>query len=343
MVVLCGASPARGDFRESVSSSRRAVAGEPRRLSPRSKSATCSTCSACSTIRCKICRCSPCCGRRSWVCRPMNWRKSAAPNGADCCGPHSTNWQSAIGNRQSRCTQTHDTFLDQYHRWRELIRHASLTQCIETALNETHYEAFVARRRTRPRGSPTCGGWWTWRGASIRFSARDFIASCTSSLNRKRPRRTWINPPPPPDNAVRLLTIHASKGLEFRSCPRLHGRAVQPARSQRRRFVSTKTPACARKYFPPHTRSKYPSLAHWSAAQRERRALLGEELRLLYVAMTRARDALLLVGTRDQRKMSSSAGRPRRPLTDQALLKAGNYLDWLRLWFANGTQAGLRP
>ena len=40
-----------------------------------------------------------------------------------------------------------------------------------------------------------------------------------------------------------------------------------------------------------------PSLPYWLARQRQKRELLGEELRLLYVAMTRARDRLLLVGS----------------------------------------------
>jgi len=63
-------------------------------------------------------------------------------------------------------------------------------------------------------------------------------------------------------------------------------------------------------------------------------ALLGEELRLLYVALTRARDRLLLVGTAAKKdevaRWQSSA-----VITDHARFKAGNYLDWVRLWFAS--------
>jgi hypothetical protein len=40
-------------------------------------------------------------------------------------------------------------FLEQFHRWRELARQTSLSQTLETALNDTHYEALLL---AGPRG-----------------------------------------------------------------------------------------------------------------------------------------------------------------------------------------------
>src|SRR5207249_2793549 len=78
----------------------------------------------------------------------------------------------------------------------------------------------------------------------------------------------------------------------------------------------------------------YPSLAHWLARQRQQRELLGEELRLLYVAMTRARDKLILAGSMPRTRWETlPATWPE--ITSRALLLARSCADWLRLWHAH--------
>ena len=46
---------------------------------------------------------------------------------------------------------------------------------------------------------------------------------------------------------------------------------------------------------PPGFSQFYPSLPHWLAQRRQKRETLGEELRLLYVALTRAVHSLYLI------------------------------------------------
>jgi ATP-dependent helicase/nuclease subunit A len=76
----------------------------------------------------------------------------------------------------------------------------------------------------------------------------------------------------------------------------------------------------------------YPSLPHWLAQQRQRREQWGEELRLLYVAMTRARDTLILTATVTQKKWETLWTKP-DPVATQAIVTAKSYADWLALWF----------
>jgi len=85
------------------------------------------------------------------------------------------------------------------------------------------------------------------------------------------------------------------------------------------------------KVTPPEGEQRYPSLPCWLARQRQRRELLGEEMRLLYVATTRARDTLILTATA-----------PRKTdlewFAEVSRLSATCYLDWIQAWLQHATR-----
>lgn len=229
-------------------------------------------------------------------------------------------------------------FLKQYHRWRELVRHTSLTHCLETALTETHYEAWLlagergAERAANVRRLVELARRYDPFQREGLFRFLRFIAEQEEAEVRHEPAAAAS------DNAVRLMTIHASKGLEFP----VVALAGLGSRFNMRDLsadilLDDELGLCPR-VLPPDSRRRYPSAAHWLAAQREKRALLGEEMRLFYVALTRARDTLLLCGTAAKQ---DEAARWREPavVADHALLQATTPLDWLRLWFAQSVAA----
>ncbi|NLF26599.1 MAG: hypothetical protein GX592_01775, partial [Clostridiales bacterium] len=99
------------------------------------------------------------------------------------------------------------------------------------------------------------------------------------------------------DDVVRLLTIHKSKGLEF---PVVFGaltaRRFRGARSDEMlRAHRDLGIGCA--YVDPELRTRRVPLSYAAIAERIRREEAAEELRLLYVLMTRARDRLILTGS----------------------------------------------
>ncbi|MDB6059138.1 MAG: helicase-exonuclease AddAB subunit AddA, partial [Verrucomicrobiales bacterium] len=86
---------------------------------------------------------------------------------------------------------------------------------------------------------------------------------------------------------------------------------------------------------PPTNRRSYPSLPYWLAQRQQRLETLGEELRLLYVAMTRAEHRLILVGSVGQKKLDE--GWPawaNRGLGPTELSEAKTSLDWIGSWLA---------
>jgi ATP-dependent helicase/nuclease subunit A len=228
-----------------------------------------------------------------------------------------------------------DAFLKCFARWRRLARRVSLSQCFETALAETHYTEWLL---AQPRGRQ--------RHANLRRLAelvRRFDQFQRQSLFRflqfvEAQQAAEAEPEVPAvvaENAVRLMSIHQSKGLEFPvvAIAALGKRFnLQDLRSEV--ILDEEYGLCPR-IRPPHTGRTYPSLPHWLAAHRQHREILGEELRLLYVAMTRARDTLLLTASIGPKALSQW----RDPGFSKPAASAATAADWLGLWFSRNCAA----
>jgi ATP-dependent helicase/nuclease subunit A len=79
-------------------------------------------------------------------------------------------------------------------------------------------------------------------------------------------------------------------------------------------------------------RVRYPSLASTVVSDRLRRQMLAEEMRILYVATTRARERLILVGTCDPKSRDKWTDRwagHRGPIPPDDVLSGSCMLDWL--------------
>lgn len=223
------------------------------------------------------------------------------------------------------------TFLKRFSRWRQIARETSLSQRLDIILNETAYRDWL-RLQSRPGQ----------RLANVRrflTLAQRFDPFQRHGLKRflrfvETHREADVNSEPlPTDNAdaVRLMSIHKSKGLEFP--------VVIVADLAKRFNLSDATGrvlldevyGVCPQVKPPRATATYPSLPHWLASQRKRREAVGEELRLLYVAMTRAKDRLLLTGAVPAR--TAEKWQPATPSVHK-LLSARSYIDWLGPWLA---------
>ena len=131
--------------------------------------------------------------------------------------------------------------------------------------------------------------------------------------------------------AVRIMSIHRSKGLEF-PVVFIGDTARQFNRSDLRGSVLVHPELGLGPKFTDAARGiEYPTLARRAVANRLERELLSEELRLLYVAMTRARERLFITCTFAdlQKTMDKLAPAAQEHIPAQALLPMRSMAEWL--------------
>lgn len=135
------------------------------------------------------------------------------------------------------------------------------------------------------------------------------------------------------EDVVRLMTIHKSKGLEF-PVVFVAGLSKQfNEMDSRDKMAIHPDLGLGLDEVQGSPRTKRKCLLRSEIADRIRRDNLGEELRVLYVALTRAKEKLILTGTikNKEKLFESNSGNitPKQPLSFSQRVKAKSYLDWI--------------
>jgi ATP-dependent helicase/nuclease subunit A len=233
-----------------------------------------------------------------------------------------------------------EKFLGRFSRWRKLAQQSSLSQCLEVILAETHYDDWL---KSRPRGAQRHANIGRFLNLAEKFDQfqRQGLFRFLKFIEAQR--EAEVEPDVSPvaeENAVRLMSIHQSKGLEFPVVAVADLAKNFNTQDLRGEIIFDEEFGLCPRVKPPQTGRRYPSLPHWLAQQHQRREQAGEELRLLYVAMTRARDNLILTGSITGKKWETLWAEA-YTITPQKILAAQSYADWIGLWFAQ--QSGANP
>lgn len=195
--------------------------------------------------------------------------------------------------------------------------------------------------------------------------AENFESAGTRGLHRfaghlAALRKEGADEPPfaadkPVEGRVRILTIHGSKGLEFpyvfvAGCARsLSGRPQG-------RLLFAERSGLGPDYVDPAGAVTYPTYARLAMERSLRNAALAEEMRLLYVAMTRAAQRLWLVAgvdldpengapalARRLRSALAAGGGALSSLPAHLPLSARTFLDWILLSMARSAGTDWTP
>lgn len=229
------------------------------------------------------------------------------------------------------------SFLRKLEVWRKEARQGSLSALIWNLLGETGYLDWVG-------GLP--GG--SQRQSNLRAlydRARQYETSTSNRglfrfltfISRLRERGGDLGSSSggtEPDQAVRIMTIHKSKGLEF---PVVFIAGMAKMFNQQdlnASFLMHKELGFGPKYVEEQHRVSYPMLPNLAIRRRSQLELLAEEMRVLYVALTRPREKLIMTGTvKDLASCAAGWARAKEHtetvLPDYMLAAGRSYLDWV--------------
>ena len=227
------------------------------------------------------------------------------------------------------------TFYQLYQRLREKVIDTPIHQLIEIALDETGYGDYV---KALPAGSKRKANLDMLVEKAIAYEKTSYkglfhFVRYIDQLQKYEVDFGEADIIGESEDVVRLMTIHKSKGLEF-PVVFVAGVSKQFNESDARdKMAIHPDMGLGLDEVQISPRVKRKCLIRSEIADRIRRDNLGEELRVLYVALTRAKEKLILTGVvKNQEKLYESyMGNklPGIPLSFSQRAKAKSYLDWI--------------
>ncbi len=223
-----------------------------------------------------------------------------------------------------------EQFLAFFHRWRNPRAAASLVQRLELILSDTGYADWLL---TQPRGRQRYANVQQLLRVAHQFdeSRGESLYLFLRHIQDLQEAAGDIEPAPSSEeNAVRLMTVHQSKGLEFPVVAVADlGKTFNVSDQNSAILLHERYGICSA-IQSPHSPQPYVSLPLWLSANEERMESRAEEMRVLYVALTRAENLLLLFGATPESRIERQWGKAAVPQPfPQQMLRLNSALDWL--------------
>ncbi|MHC4532742.1 MAG: helicase-exonuclease AddAB subunit AddA [Planctomycetota bacterium] len=243
---------------------------------------------------------------------------------------------SAADKKLARKLESIDEKLKQ---WRSIGRRGNIADVLWQVYRETGYLSFVS---ALPNGQARRANLLKLHDRAIQFEG--FASSSgIPSLTRfvefieklQETGQDWApaEPQASAGNSVRILSVHKSKGLEF---PVVFLAELDSSFNKKDIHADILTDTdytLGLQVIDQNTKSKLRSLAHEVIAEQKHSTALAEEMRILYVATTRARERLILVASQKlktcNRIISNGYFFGDGPIPDWQLRSAPNPLEWI--------------
>lgn len=227
------------------------------------------------------------------------------------------------GSNNAEYCRKANYFLGNVDRWHEMSRFLSVDELIGTLLDETFYYVYVGALR---------GG--AVRQANLDLlleKAQAFVANGKSGLHgfvtlmdSLRDNVSMGAAQPSAIDAVRVMSIHKSKGLEFPIVFICGTTSEFSKKSHKADAVFDRELGIG---FRMRGKNPLTPLLRRAIMMREDDRLVSEEMRNLYVAMTRPRERLYIIGS--SKKMADLLKKFAAPLSKSRIMNSKCYLDWM--------------
>lgn len=236
------------------------------------------------------------------------------------------------GSQQDELAETLRALFERLAQWREVFQEQSIAESLSQLFDDTGYLTFC---RALPDGAQRVANLQELQDRASAFDTFErqgldrflaFLEELEADDGLGRPAIAAAS-----SNYVRVMTVHKSKGLEFPV-------VIVPDLGKKFNEQSLTSPVLLDRDLgigmsavDLEARVRYPSLASLVIKSHMRRQMVAEEIRVLYVALTRAREHLILIGSSDstfddfKQEWASHEG----PLPDEAIQTARTALDWI--------------
>ncbi len=227
-------------------------------------------------------------------------------------------------------------FLNQYESFRKKVPYMAIHELLNLIIEETGYGNYVA---ALPGGEQRAANLDMLKEKAISFESTSYkglfhFVRYIEQLYKYEVDYGEASIVDEAADVVRIMSIHKSKGLEF---PIVFvagmdkGFNMQDTRSS---VVIHPEIGVGIDYVDVEKRTKYPSLLKRMIQKEIQKEAVAEELRVLYVAMTRAREKLILTGTISNIEKRNSAYRDldyrsELKLSYSRVMTAKRYFDWI--------------
>lgn len=190
------------------------------------------------------------------------------------------------------------TFLDQLDLWRDFSKNRSLTELIWRLYDDTGYLDYcLGQAMGRQRYANLLA--LVDRAQTYENSSFRGLYKFIRMVEKMQEKQVDLAMPlsAPVENAVRAMTIHGSKGLEFPLVFVLDMSRDMSQQDFRPRYLFEENLGAGIKYVDQEQQVEYETLPYQAILQIRRQKAFSEEMRKLYVALTRAEQKLYLVGS----------------------------------------------
>lgn len=231
--------------------------------------------------------------------------------------------------------------LGELHDWRRQVRQGSPADLLDRVFREKRLLSFYS---ALPNGAQRRANLLKLHDHAIHFehfrttepgSALGRFVEFLEKLAETQQDWAPAEPDSSSENAVRIMSVHKSKGLEFPVVFVAELNTPFNRRSQSGQcLIDDQTVGL--QVIDRAARGRFSSLAHQVIAEKQKRADLAEEMRILYVALTRAREKLILTASRKEHacvkllgQCAGFNGNGGYRVPDWKLVEAGCHLDWV--------------
>ena len=217
-------------------------------------------------------------------------------------------------------------------RWRGMCRLMELGEFVSAVLDETRLGEYVS---ALAGGEARRGNLELVAQLAIRYAgAGGGLGGFIRYFDAAREAARAPGSAPSSEDAVKLMTIHSSKGLEFPVV--IIGDVTKKFNTGYKSDVGIFDARFGIGLCSVSGDRTQRSILQRAVSAREGRRLAAEEMRLLYVAQTRAKEKLIMLGVK--KKAAAYAEKLAKTLNDVRIMKADTYADWmLGAYFPDGT------